>query len=163
MKVFLGDDSNFPCDCTGSQFMDKDHNLTLTGNLKIINNNKLREHFSEGSKQPECKIPYYQEAQESITTGVKSRTQFYCDKQGVTKLPFSEWKRSKISAIAEKTSYLFTKLRTIKSKNTLKLNDDIITEELKTIYNKSSAVFTDMARGNNAFFCQRHYTHVLLE
>ena len=50
MKVFLGDDSNFPRDCTGSQFMDKDHNLTLTRNLKIINDNKLREHFSEGSK-----------------------------------------------------------------------------------------------------------------
>ena len=42
--------STLPIDCKGSPFLDKDHNHIITGNLKIITNNKLHKPFSKSSK-----------------------------------------------------------------------------------------------------------------
>ena len=50
LDSFLNDDSILPCECEGSPFIDKDHKHIITGNLKIIKNNKLRKLFCKGPK-----------------------------------------------------------------------------------------------------------------
>ena len=42
VKPFLDDNSTLSCDCTSSPFVDQDHSHIIRGNLKIIDNNKLR-------------------------------------------------------------------------------------------------------------------------
>ena len=58
------DNSAFPCDCLGSSFVNKDHNHIITGNLKIIDTNKLLNKlhnlFSKGLKYRENRIADYQ-------------------------------------------------------------------------------------------------------
>lgn len=61
------------------------HKHILTGNLKIIDDNKLRKHYSS-----ENDIADYQTAKESIITGINSCIQSWCDKNGVRISLFSE-------------------------------------------------------------------------
>ena len=97
-------------DCIGSPFKDKDHNHIITGNLKIIEDNKLRKFFPKVLKYRENRMVDYQKAKESIITTIKSCTQFWCDKHSITTSSFSQWKQAVTSAIDEKTSHLSTKV-----------------------------------------------------
>lgn len=54
VKAFL--DDTLPSYCTGCRFVDKDHNHVIRGNLKIIENNKLRKPFCEGPKYCEKEL-----------------------------------------------------------------------------------------------------------
>ena len=54
VKAFL--DDTLPSYYTGSPFVHKDHNHVIKGNLKIIENNKLRKLFSESSKYCEKEL-----------------------------------------------------------------------------------------------------------
>ena len=87
---------------------------------------------------------------------MKSCIQSWCQKCGVS-TSFSEWKKVVISAIDEKISYLSPKPSTEIHKNTLKLEDEIIHEELKMLSNKFVVDPVDKGSGNVAFVCQRHY------
>ena len=62
--------------------------------------------------------------------------------------------------MGEKISHHLTKLTTKRSKNTLKLKDEIITDELKLLHDKFVVVPIDKASGNDAFVCQKHYVQV---
>ena len=42
VKVFLQDNTIFPCNCAGTSFIDRDHQHLVTVDLQIIGNNKLR-------------------------------------------------------------------------------------------------------------------------
>ena len=59
----------------------------------------------------------------------------------------------------KQVSHLSTRVTTGKSIYTLKLKDEIITKELKTLHNK----FVVVIRGNIAFVWQRHYAQVLIK
>ena len=50
-----------------------------------------------------------------------------------------------MSAIDEKSNHLSTKITTDKSQNTLKLRDEMITEELKMLHNEFFVVPNDKA------------------
>ena len=97
------------CDCIGSPFVDKDHNHFIKGNLKIIKNNKLRKFFLKVLKFGENRMADYQKAKESVIIRIKSCTQFWCDRHGVTTSSFYEWKQAAISAIDEKTAIYLPK------------------------------------------------------
>ena len=44
------DNSSLTCECTGSPFVDKDHNQMITGNLKLINSNNFLKNFQSTPK-----------------------------------------------------------------------------------------------------------------
>ena len=50
VKAFLDNNSTVPCESTGCSFVDKYHHHVMTGNLKIITNDKLRKFFSKAPK-----------------------------------------------------------------------------------------------------------------
>ena len=151
MNVFFDDKSCFFCECTGSTFVDKDHNYILTATLIIINYNKLRELFSKCPNHCENRTAGYQKAKESVITEIKSCVQSWRNKQGVIKSPFSKWKESVILAITEYISHLSTKRLTENSQSTLKLKEKIIIEELQF---KFVFLPIDMTSSNFAFVYQ---------
>ena len=55
VNSFLKDNSILPCHCANSSFSDKHHGHIVTGNLGIIQNNRLRKLFSKGPKFRESK------------------------------------------------------------------------------------------------------------
>ena len=50
VRGFLQDNTNLPCNCSGSGFIDKDHRNRVTGDLRIVGNNKLSTLFTKGPK-----------------------------------------------------------------------------------------------------------------
>ena len=112
-KPFLDDNSTLSCDCTSSPFVYQDHSHIIRGNLKIIDNNKLRKPFSKRPKYRENGIVEYQKASESIITGIKACIQSSCDKHGFS-TSFFEWREAEISAINERIDHLMAKLTTEK-------------------------------------------------
>ena len=77
--------------------------------------------------------------------------QSWCDKYAVSTSSFSEWKETVISAIHKSVIYLWTKKTIRKSKNTLKLKDKIITEELEMLRNKFFVFRIDYTSSNVVF------------
>ena len=71
MKAFLDDNSTFSCECTGCSFVNKYHNHIITGNLKVITNNKLWKLFTKATKYRKNKTADYEKAKKSIITGIK--------------------------------------------------------------------------------------------
>ena len=47
-----------PCNCEGSQFMNKNHKHIPTSNLNIVKNTKLRKHLTKGPKYLQNKTIY---------------------------------------------------------------------------------------------------------
>ena len=74
---------------------------------------------------------------------IMSCVQSWCVKHAVSTSSFSEWKEAVISAFHKNVIYLSTKETIGKSKNTLKLQDKIITEELEMMRNKFFVVRID--------------------
>ena len=68
----VNDNSILPCQCNDSPFSDRDHRHIMTGNLKIIQNNKLRKLFTKGPKYREPKVTDWNEARKCILDGVYS-------------------------------------------------------------------------------------------
>ena len=50
VKSFLSDPSILPCSCANSEFKDPHHQHTITGDLRVVENKKLRKLFSKGPK-----------------------------------------------------------------------------------------------------------------
>ena len=163
VKAFLDDNSTLPCECSGSQFIDKDHNHVITGNLKIISNNKLRKLFSKGPKYRESKTINYNIARESILSGITSCIELWCNKHGVSTSLFSEWKQIITHKIDDRINNLKTTNAAKHHVPNTKLKETAIANELKHLHKKYVIVPIDKANGNVAFICQRHYAQVLID
>ena len=56
VEDFLKDETVLPCSCHNSKFIDVNHKHIVTGDLRIVENNKLRKLFCKGPKYRESKI-----------------------------------------------------------------------------------------------------------
>ena len=161
INSFINDETILPCECEGSPFIDKDHNHIITGNLKIIHNNKLRKLFSKGPKYRENKSFSFEKAKSNIIAGLNTCIESWCDKHGTTTSAFSEWKQQVLTKVDERIQHLSKQSTTTSNKQVLK--DKNIIKDLQTLHNKFVIVPIDKASGNVAFICQRHYANVLIK
>lgn len=67
---FLADPTILPCKCSNFPFIDNHHGH-MTGNLKVIGDNRLRKLLSKGPKYREPKPHNWQHTRKSITEGLK--------------------------------------------------------------------------------------------
>ena len=70
VKAFAQNNSILPCSCEDSDFIDKDHQNILTGDLLIIKNSKLRKLFAKGPKHMVKNTISWEEAKTSIMAGL---------------------------------------------------------------------------------------------
>ena len=106
-RTVVDGNSNFPCECTGNSFVGKDHNHIITGNLKIITDNKLHKFFSKCPAYREIRAADCEKAEEIKIAGIKFCIQYWHNKHGVTTSSFSEWKQSVILTPDEKSQPSF--------------------------------------------------------
>ena len=68
ISMTLNSESNslFPCSCLESEYTDPHHGHVVTGDLRIIKNDKLRKLFSKGPKYREKKTVNYQKCMNEI-------------------------------------------------------------------------------------------------
>ena len=72
VKAFLDDSLTLPCESIGSPSVDIDHSHIIKGNLKIVINSKFRKLFSKGLKYQEFRTAYFEKAEESTNSWIKS-------------------------------------------------------------------------------------------
>ena len=62
LDLLLTNPDSIPCRCTISAFVDRHHNHTMVGDLRIIKSNDLRKRFTKGPKYKEIRSTNFQRA-----------------------------------------------------------------------------------------------------
>ena len=112
---FLRDNTYLPCTCAHSQFKDGHHGHVISGDLRIVNNNKLRKLLSRGPKFREPRRIDWNVAQEAILDGVTKFAKEWLDRQGFSSEILIPWLvtvkekvHARINTLRERTDVKFT-------------------------------------------------------
>ena len=101
--------NNLPCNCKTSGFTDPNHGHIVTGDIRIVQNNKLRKLLCNGSKYREPVSINFSTCKTEIKNSLTKFTSDSCNKKGVPVKSFTQW----ISIVMEKVK---EKIKEIKSK-----------------------------------------------
>ena len=100
--------NNLPCNCTTSPFTDANHGHILSGDIRIVQSNKLRKLLCKGPKYREPVSIKFSNCKTEIKN---SLTKFYsdcCNKKGVPVKCFTQW----INIVVEKVNKKLKNLKT---------------------------------------------------
>ena len=161
MEAFINDNTILPCNCAQSEFKDKHHQHILTGNLQIIEHNKLRKLFHKGPKYRETKPLNWEKARNNILDGLNNCVSNWCNKNGYNENIFNEWKNKISDTIDSRIKNLS---ENIKSSNTKLINKDHgAIQHLKDLHSNFVITPIDKAAGNVAIICKRFYAEILVK
>ena len=90
------------CNCSSSQFSDKDHGHVVTGDLHIIKTQKLRELFKKGPNYREKKAINWKKTMSQLKEDIKLFIKKWSDRAGIPEECFSELKITLFKSIQEK-------------------------------------------------------------
>ena len=153
--------NDLPCDCNDSPFKDPNHGHIVTGDLRIVQNNKLRKLLCKGPKYREPVPINWEKCRSEIKNGISTFYNNYCNKKGLSNDMFLEWANLVMSKVDEKIKDLKknTKFTTVKQV----LKDPNVTTYLKELQSKYVMSPIDKAANNTAFICKKYYVDVILK
>ena len=101
---FLKNPTSVKCSCNkyDNSFINNHYGHIITGNLNIVNNERLRQLKSKGPKYREPKRICFEEACEEIQAGIDQFIENISNDKGIHKNHFSEWKNHVMSSVNEK-------------------------------------------------------------
>mgnify|MGYP001792462320 CR=1 FL=1 len=153
--------ASYPCNCEGSSFVNKDHGHIVTGDLRIVQNGKLRKLLIKGPKYREPSTIDFLKAKDSIVNGVNEFISSASDKYKIHKREFSHWKQTLLAKVDEKISVLKSRF---KIRHLYKTLLDVKSQEyLHKLQEDFVLVPIDKAANNVAFICKRFYAMILLK
>ena len=161
VENFISNPESIPCPCENSAFRDKHHNHIVTGDLKIVENRKLRTLLSRGPKYRECKTLNFEVAREKVVLGIKECAENFCSSHHLNKNVLLGWVNTCISLLDKRISHLKSVV-TIDPVNEV-LKDKKCSDELDELKSKFVFVPIDKATGNVALVCKRFYASVLID
>ena len=94
--------SLFPCTCSESTFSDPHHGHIVTGDLRIIENAKLRKLFSKGPNYRENKTVNYGKCLKEITLALEASVSSMAGKYKLETNTFDGWKALILAKVAQK-------------------------------------------------------------
>ena len=150
------------CDCHDSPFKDQDHGHIVTGDLRIIENSKLRQLISKGPNFREAKTINWNKCREQIAEGLdECVSRIASSVKNLTEECLEEWKNK----ILHKTD---SKISSLKSKITPRITNPVLKQPeveqyLEEIHKKFVLVPIDKAANNVAIICKRYYVEVILK
>ena len=158
---FLNNPNSIPCECENSPFADTHHQHIITGDLRIVQNTKLRKILSRGPKFREKVGINFNKAKNSIMEGLSSYVEKWSDKNGIDRRIMREWE-SNVSSLIDKRIIDIEKTfsKQIPSNN---INNPEIANSLENLQKKFIIAPIDKATGNVAIICKRFYASVLLK
>ena len=161
VDAFLADNSILPCDCASSSFVNHDHGHIMSGDLNIISDPKLRSLISKGPKYREP-LPFScDRAKDEILVGLDNCIDSWCNKAGLPKASFREWKEMIIDRINKRISSLDERRKKTSFYSILKSSSS--SSCLTDLHSKYVMVPIDKAGNNIAFICKRFYATVLMK
>ena len=157
----LRDPNYLPCDCANSPYRDKHHGHIVTGDLRIIKNNKLRKVFSKGPKYRENQPINFETSKDYILTGLDDCLDNWCNRNGVNKTIYSEWYHNITKAIEKRIQELKKNIKHHSVSDNLSTKE--MTSALKNLHDKFVICPIDKAAGNVAVICKKFYAIILMK
>ena len=145
----IGPSQNFP-----------HHKHIVTGDLRIIENSKIRKLLTKGPNYREPCTLNFELVKKVVRKGIKNFIQVQSERVGLPVESFSEWKNKLFETIDDKIQTLQTKYRhnRIISSN---LKDRNVVFELDALKRKYVITLVDKASKNYAFICKWYYLKVI--
>ena len=152
---------NLPqCECSQSVFKDPVHNHVVTGDLRIIENSKLRKLLSKGPNYRENKFLNYRKCLSAIESAIDSTIEKLVEKYGFEGEHFDDWKNEIVNKVKSRINVLKNKKVPMSAKSIL--SDSEVTSYLKDLHANFVLVPIDKASNNIAIICKRFYIERLL-
>ena len=154
-------DSRFPCSCSDSSFCDPHHGHIVTGDLRIVENAKLRKLLTKGPNYREKKTINYSKCIKEIDNSLNVCASNLANKYNIDISLFDNW----ISIVKQKLAEKVRHLKSIKTPQQTKpiLQDDNVIRYLADFHNKYVIVPIDKAANNIAIICKQFYVMRLLK
>ena len=152
---------NLPtCDCKSSEFTDPFHNHIVTGDLRVIKNQKIRKLFSKGPNYREPTTLNYEKCKKEIKTSLLSTVDSLVGKYNLPKENFERWKDKILTEVDDRVKLL--KAKKVPSTTKPILEDEDALSALNDLHNNFVVVPIDKASNNVAIICKRFYIQKLL-
>ncbi len=150
------------CECHNSNFRDEHHGHILTGDLRIIQNARLRKLISKEPNFREPRTINWVKAKEEIKKGLDiCVNNIITSSNGLEEEMLTPWKDKILEKVDRKIVSLKTYIRPCKTNPVLK--DPEVIEYLKLLHEKYVLVPIDKAANNVAIICKRYYAEVMLK
>ena len=149
------------CDCSTSEFVDQHHQHVLTGNLRIIENLRLRQLIQKGPNFRESRPIIWKRCRDAIQSGLDSCSEKMTDGKDITTEQMSPWKNEVLKKVDEKIRSFKGRIRPKRNQQVLK--DPKVVEYLQKMHEKFVFVPIDKAGNNIAIICKRYYVEVILK
>ena len=164
-SIFVDEDVSFAtntdaCECAGSPFINKDHKHIITGDLRIIENKKLRKLLSKGPNYREPKSINFKHCLDSIKNAINDCIINLSNKYSLHESTFLAWKQTIIDKVQQKILTLKRKTRYRNIKPVLK--DLAVSTYLEQLHRRFVIVPIDKASNNFAFICKSFYISKIL-
>ena len=143
------------CECHLSQFCDDTHKHIVTGDLRVIENVKLRKLLSKGPNYREPRTLDLKRSALSIKNSLEEFVTTLCTKYEFELQLLSDWKNKVLSKINDRVTALKRKVKFSICKPVLK--DPNIVALISDLHSKFVFVPIDKASNNIAIICKRFY------
>ena len=152
---------NLPsCECSNSEFSDPHHKHIVSGDLRIIENSKLRKLLSKGPNYREPKTLNYKKCKQSIESSIEYSVENLVKKYKLNVEDLQPWKNKILELVDKRITQL--KSKRVPSTTKPSLEDEEVLSALADIHNKFVIVPIDKASNNVAIVCKRFYIQKLL-
>ena len=164
-SIYFDDEISFalntdPCQCSKSPFIDSHHKHVITGDLRIVENAKLRKLLTKGPNYREPRSINFNKAVTEITAGLENCIENLANKTKYDKKTFDQWKKIILEKIFLKVEKLKSKMKFSFTKPAL--SDPNVLSYLQTLHRKYVIVPIDKASNNFAFICKHFYISKIL-
>ena len=154
--------NNLPsCDCQNSNFCDPHHKHIVSGDLRIVSNEKLRKLLSKGPNYREPKTLNYRKCKQSIESSITSNIDKFAEVYKVSTADFLPWKTKILELVENRIKVL--KNKRIPSTTKPSLQDEEVQAALSDLHKNFVVVPIDKASNNVALICKRFYIQKLLD
>ena len=165
-SIFIDEEVSFStncstCDCQNSPFCDPDHQHIITGDLRIVSNQKLCKLLSKGPNYREKRTLNFSKCVKNISQALEDCINNLSHKYKLNKENFANWKRQIIDQILAKVRTL--KANVVPHKTKSMLDDVTVKTYLCDLHEKFVIVPIDKAANNYAFICKKYYIAKLMK
>ena len=159
-SIFVDDEVSFnlntdPCCCGQSSYCDPDHKHIVTGDLRIVENRKLRKLLTKGPNYREPRTTNLNKAKKEIITALTQCIERLANKTKNNIATFQSWKECIIAKIDLRINHLNNTLK-VQQTNPV-LSDPEVKSYLENLHRRFVIVPIDKASNNFAFICKSFY------
>ena len=149
------------CDCANSEFCDPNHGHVLTGDLRIIENQKLRKLISRGPNFREPTTIHWGHCKTEITSGLETYIERVCKScPDIKPENLTSWKNEVLNYVDLDIVRLKKKIKQQRTNPVLKQEE--VSNYLNLFHEKYVMTPIDKASSNVSVICKRYYVEVVL-